>query len=139
MIIFSNNLKRLFKNTGVLIFMIFVPIGLIVTITGLAGNSSSGINIGLVDMIKQNSRKDYRIIFSKTATIKIMNEIDLKEKLLQQLIDVAIIIDKGSTDKIISGKEVNIKYISLQDVNMGTVAKFEVNNYLNDVLAYCKE
>ncbi|MEN8906669.1 MAG: ABC transporter permease [Clostridiales bacterium] len=132
MIIFNNNLKRIFKKPIVILFMILVPVGFITLITGLSGgDTSQKLVVGVVD--NDNTEFTERFIenLSKTATIKKLEKSKIQNRILEQSIMTAIILEKGITDKLINGKDFNIKTISLDKTNLSYPIKIEINNYLN--------
>jgi ABC-2 type transport system permease protein len=132
MIIFWNNLKRIFKKPTVILFMIVVPVMFIVLITGFsAGEVNSGLVVGIVDNDDTVFTEKLIENVRKTIDVKIIDESMIQNEILDQRVVTVLVLDEGLTKNLINGDKFNVKSITLDNTNMSYPVKIEINNYLN--------
>lgn len=132
MTIFLNNIKRIFKDKMAMFFMIIMPVVFMAVV--YQGNMDGGsINLGIVDNDNSKLTAIFKDNIKNGNKINIIdiNESDIKSKLTSTTIDYAIVIDKGFTSDLISGKDVKLKSYSINSSNIHLPVKMYAENFLN--------
>lgn len=132
LIIFKSNLKRILKSRINLIFMIIFPI-VFVSISMASSFQLPKTTVGIVDKDKTRFTKDFIKNLSEKNNVRVFNEADIKDKLINNGADYIMVIDKGFTEAIINNKEAALRGYSIQESNISLPTKYYVDSYINSV------
>lgn len=117
MIIFWNNLKRIFGRPLNLVFMLLIPILSNVFVISTE-TAESKYEIGILDRDKTTFTEDVKKNLAEISSIHIVGQDEnMKQKILDGEIDIGIEFEKGYTDGLIHGQQVNAKTYALNSTN----------------------
>ncbi|MCX7695377.1 MAG: ABC transporter permease [Caloramator sp.] len=128
--IFKNNLKRIFKDRGNVIFMVIMPI-IIILISLFSVSSGNKLRLGVVDKDKTFLSKYIVKTLEDKANINYLDEDSIKNQIVSEKLDYAIVIEKDLTEKIIRGEVPKIKTYKLKDNEL--TMPFE--NYIDSIIS----
>ena len=136
MTIFFNIIKRLFKNKFQLLLMFILPIIIVVPILTDTGRPS--IKLGICDL--DNSKLTNSLVNSLKVNFNVINinKNDINKSLKNSKINYAIIIDKGYTDSLISGKEAAIEGYKSSKMDIAEAVSASIDSFINPVKAIAK-
>lgn len=136
LLIVANILKVTFRKKGRIVIYIFLPIlGVLLSLLLYSGSDSTIVNIGIVDHDTGFFSTGLKEALSSENFIvhDIVNE-DINQKLLSDELDVAMIIDEGSTDSIYKGQPKPIEMITLKGKDITAWVEQTVNQYTNNLV-----
>jgi len=102
------NLKRILKNKLNIFFMIVLPL-MMILLTIAVSMGKSNLKIGIIDNDNTKWTSTVRSILKDKGEIVPLDESEIKERLMYGLLDYIIVIDKGTTQKLINGEDIKIK------------------------------
>ncbi|AIQ26133.1 MULTISPECIES: ABC transporter permease [unclassified Paenibacillus] len=130
MIIFQNNLKRLFKKKGKLITMLVIPIVFTMIIIG-GSVQQSKYKVGIADEDKTPYTQMIQDKLSKDSRLIVLKKEDIQDQLINNKIDYAIQIDQGLTEKLIQGQDAKIKTFSVEESDATLPIKMDIQSFTN--------
>lgn len=134
-----NNLKRIINDKKNIFFMIILPL-ILVSITMIIARYSEGkINVGVVDYDKTEFTKILVENLNNKANVKYVKEEEIKSLLFKNKLEYAIIIPKGTTERLIDGEGIYVKSLSIKETNISLPIKFYLNNFLNSANNLAKD
>lgn len=133
MIIFQNNIKRMLKNKLNMFFMFVLPVALMTLVMSMNSGTGGASDVGIVDKDNTVITETLKENLKNTGRVKILEEKDIKEELIGNKIDYAIVIDKDFTKNIIAGKDVNIRSFSINETNVALPAKLYIEAYMSSI------
>ena len=131
MTIFFNNLKRIFRKRTNLIIMFVVPIvAIVLIIKMMAASTTANLNIGLVDNSNTKLTAILKQSLEKQGTITVISKSQIKDMIINQTIDTAIVIPKDYTSDILSQKDSSkIQMYSIKGTSNGSSVQYFVNSF----------
>ncbi|WDC83462.1 ABC transporter permease [Caloramator sp. mosi_1] len=130
MIIFKNNIMRIFKDRANFIFMVMIPIIIIIFIL-IFSVGEDRFNLGLADNDKTFLTNYIIKSFDDKVNIIYADENQIKNLIVSEKIDYSLVIEKGTTNKIINGEVPKIKTYRLKD----SEATILFENYINTIVS----
>ena len=130
MTIFFNNIKRILKKKINIIMMIVVPV-LFIVVSMAATGSGGNFNIGIVD--NDNTKLTNMLIeeLGNKASIKKVNEAEIKSNIINMKIDYAIVFHKDFTKNIIDGKDAKLKSYSIKETDATVPIKMYIDSFIS--------
>lgn len=132
-IIFQNNIKRMLKNKLNMFLMFVLPVALMAFVMSMNSGTGGASVVGIVDKDNTVITETLKENLKNTGRVKILEEKDIKEELIGNKIDYAIVIDKDFTKNIIDGEDVNIRSFSINETNAALPAKLYIEAYMSSV------
>lgn len=129
MIIFSLNLKRIFKKRVNKITIFLAPILFIILAFSL--NTVGTINVAVADKDNTELTSSFIKGLEGKCNVGVMSEEDINTGIINKTIDYGIVIDHGFTDSIIKGEDVQIKSFRTEGANVTSIVKLYMENYVN--------
>lgn len=130
MTVFQNNIKRILKKRRNIIIILVIPM-IFTALQVVSAKSGTPMTIGIAD----NDRTELTEMIKETLKGKTnlveLKEEEIKEKVINNTINYAIVIDKDFTDNIIEGNEVAIKSYSLQNSINAIPVKLNLESFVN--------
>ena len=130
MTIFLNNIKRILRKKINLLFLIIVPVVLI-SFVSASTNQSFMTRVGVVDYDDTAFSRNIVESLSQQSRIQMIEEQDIQKKIFGQQMELAIIIEEGYTQDILSGNDVKVKTVSLEESDMSRALLFKLESDLN--------
>lgn len=130
MTIFTNNLKRLYRDKFTLIVMLLLPI-IFIAFSMFALGGASSLNVTIIDEDNTKLTGILKENLQSSANLVELQEEDIKQKLTNGKLDYAIKIDKGFTEKLIQGMDVKLQTYSLKETNTSAAIKFYTESFIN--------
>ncbi|HCL49930.1 MAG TPA: ABC transporter permease, partial [Clostridiaceae bacterium] len=127
MSIFINNIKRIIRDKGNIINMILTPLIFIMFIMG-NGNINK-LNAAVIDKDNTSLSKMIVNMINSNVNLKDIKEEEINEKLLNEQIDYALVIDKGFTEKIIKGEDVKLRGYKIKETNISVPINIYINSF----------
>lgn len=132
MTIFFNNIKRIFRKRSNLIVMFVLPIAFIVTIAAVYKNSNTVMDIGIVDNDNSKLTSMLKDQLKEKGTIHVISKAKVNDSIINKEIDMAIVIPKGFSTKILSRNSVDkIQFYSIKGVSNDSSIKYFTNSFVN--------
>ncbi|MDF2890004.1 MAG: hypothetical protein K0R80_371 [Clostridia bacterium] len=130
MTIFTNNMKRLFRDKFTLIALLVLPIIFIAfSMFALGGNTP--LNVAVIDMDNTKLTTIFKNSLYDSASLVELSEEDIKQRLINGKLDYAIRIDKGFTKDLIKGVDVKLQTYSLKETNTSASIRFFTESFMN--------
>lgn len=130
MIIFKNNMRRLLRDKYNLIVMVILPV-IFIALYIFAGSDGTPVRVGIIDNDDTYLTQELINGLEKNCMVLSLKEEEIKDGLLNDKIEYGVKIDKGFTESIISGKEVQLKAYGIKDYNAFIPVKLYINNFIN--------
>lgn len=133
--IFISNLKRIFKKRANRLTIFIAPI--IFIILAFSINTAGSINVAVAD--KDNTEFTNAFIkgLEGKCRVEFTSEDNIKAGIINKHYDYGIVIDKGSTDRIINGEDIQVKAFRADGSNVTSggnvtsVVKLYIENYIS--------
>ena len=130
MTVFLNNIKRIFRKKLNIVVLLIAPI-ILTSFVMTSSNEKSTLRIGIIDndktefteLLTSNLKSKYEIIPIKKD--------EIQRKLINSTIEYAIVINKGFTDDIISGRDAVIESYNIKETNTSQPLKLYINNFIS--------
>lgn len=129
MTIFISNLKRIFKKRVNKITIFLAPIVFIILAFSL--NTTGSINIAVADKDNTEFTNTFIKGLEGKGKVEVTSEDNIKAGVINKIVDYGIVIDKGFTDSIINGEDVQIKAFRTEGANVTSAQKLYVENYIS--------
>lgn len=132
MTIFKNNIKRILRKKSNLLFMFILPI-LAMAFSIKMSNMSFPPTVGLID--QDNTELTSFLInnLEKNCNVKIVNDDNINDKLINGTIEFAIKIPNGFTEEIINNKNPKINTYKIKETENTVPLSIALNNNINAV------
>lgn len=129
--IFITNIKRILRKRYNIIFAVIMPAIFIVLAMSQTFGNHMDSNIGVVD--NDNTEYTRKMVESldKSMGIHYLKDGEIKPSIIDSKFDYIIKIDKGFTQDIMSGKNVDIKGYDLNEAELSFTVRMYLNNYIN--------
>lgn len=135
-LIISNILKVTFRNKGNIIIYLFLPLfGVILSMIIYGTTSSPVLNIGMANKDKGEFSVDLKKTFEESDSYKVIDvsEEEIKDKLLEHDIDVAVIIPENYTESIYSGEPEKIQLTSIKGESVTAWVRSSIQSYTDSL------
>lgn len=130
MSVFQNNIKRILKKKRNIIIILLIP--LIFTVLTVASAKEGGaLTVGIADNDKTEFTEMLKDSLNGKAKIVELKDTEVREKVINNTVSYAIVIDKGTTEDIVNGKDVAIKSYSLQNAINAIPIKLNLESFIN--------
>jgi ABC-2 type transport system permease protein len=135
LVIAKNTLKVTFRKKSRIITLILLPIASILISMSMYGSSSATVRIGICDKDKSDLSQDLSGYLGSIERFKInkISEKEIKDKVLDEDADCAIIIPQGFSENILNGSVKNIDVVSIKGETVTAWVKNYVNMYIKNV------
>jgi len=130
MTVFSNALKRLFRNKVTLMMILIFPPAFIGMIFGLGNFGPTSITVGMVDLDNTPLTQMLTESLQETSPIVFLEEEGIRSALASSKADYILVIDPGFSQDIIEGKDPSIRGYSIQEANLASRVKLQVEGFL---------
>lgn len=138
MIIFANNLKRIFKNKLQLFLIIIIPTLFMIPITlgiNSTNDSKHAPKVGIIDLDKTNFTATIAYNLAAKAKITAVPQEKIQERLITSEVDYVVVINKGFTNNLIKGEKAEVKGYYLKD----SVRSIPVQKYMESYMGAAKK
>lgn len=130
MTIFRNTVKRIFRSKVQLIFILLLPLAFM-CISFISSEFKTKVSI--IDYDQTQFTADFREnLATKALIIDPIEEDMIEDELLGLKVDYVIVIDKGFTNKLISGEDAKVQSYSVQESNVSLPIHSYIDQWLND-------
>jgi len=123
-------MRRLLRDKYNLMVMVVLPVITLVLYV-LVGNNNSPVRVGITDNDVTFLTESLIRGLEKNCMVLFLKEEEIKYGLLNDEIDFGVKIDKGFTESLMSGEEVQLKTYGIRDYNGLIPAKIYINNFIN--------
>ena len=130
MTIFTNNLKRLYRDKFTLIVMLVLPI-IFIAFSMFALGGGTSLNVAIIDNDNTKLTSVFKESLTRSTELVEFKEEDIKEKLISGKLNYAIKIEEGFTQKLIQGMDVKLQTYSLKETNTSASTKFLAESFIN--------
>lgn len=130
MTIFTNNLKRLYRDKFTLIVMLVLPV-IFIAFSMFALGSSTSLKVAVIDNDNTKLTSAFKDSLQSSINLVELQEEEIKQKLINGKLDYAIKIDKGFTQDLIQGLDVKLQTYSLKETNTSASIKFLAESFMN--------
>lgn len=130
MTVFFYNLKRLFKRKSTILTMFLLPVIVMVLTVNLEIYRTT-VKIAVIDKDRTKATRLFTDEIKKNNILVNIDEKDIQNALCLQKIDYAVVIDKGFTSSIITGKAADVKTYYDAGSNISKIVDVNVQNYIN--------
>ena len=137
MTIFKTTLKRLFRAKSNMVFLVLLPL-IFMLIAFSGSNGTPPLKVTIID--NDNTKVTEGIInnISSNSEVNFNGEDTIQKALVDNEIDYAIVISKGFTTDLISGKNPQITGFEAKEGNSSMAIKASLDNYLNNLKLFAK-
>lgn len=128
----SNLMKVTFRNKGNIIIYFFLPLfGVILSLIIYGTSTSPDLNIGVANRDTGVFSADIAEIFEVSDSYKVINvsEEEIKDKLLENEIEVAVIIPENFSESIYTGKPEKIQLVSIKGDSVTAWVRAGIQSY----------
>lgn len=136
MTIFINIMKRLFKNKCQFLLMFILPIIIVIPI--LTETAETPIRLGVCDLDGTAVSKGLVSSLKINFNVMSINKDDINKWIKNDKVNYAIVIDKGYTDSIISGKAMSIEGYENSKIDIHDAIGASIDSFINPVNAIAK-
>jgi ABC-2 type transport system permease protein len=133
MTVFRYTLMRLMRNKINLLMVLICPPLFIGMIFGLGNFGPTEITVGLVDLDNTPLTQILAETLSRTSPVVMLEEEGIRSALAGGKADYILVIDSGFTQDIIAGKDPGIRGYSIQEANLASRAKLQVEGFVGAV------
>lgn len=134
MTIFFNNFRRIFKKKlQVLVILILPAILLTLVSTSIMANKPI-VKIGIIDLDKTNYTTTLTNQLALQTDSKEVTQDQIQNELVNSKVDYVVVLDKGFTERLIKGEDVEAKGYYLKD----SIQALPVQNYLDSYFSSAK-
>lgn len=133
MTIFLYNLKRILTKPLNIICMIVVPIVFNLLFISMSMTEVK-YNVGIVDLDQSKFTLQLANEITDQYDLITLEQDDIQDAVINGDVDCAIVFEKGFTEKIIRGEDVNAKIYSLNDTNSSVPLTNYFKSYMNAVI-----
>ena len=134
MTIFFNNLRRIFKKKlQVLVILILPAILLTLVSTSIMANKPI-LKIGTIDLDKTDYTTMLTNHLSLQTNSKEVTQDQIQNELVNSKVDYVVVLDKGFTERLIKGEDVEAKGYYLKD----SIQSLPVQNYVDSYFSSAK-
>lgn len=133
MTVFRYTLMRLMRNKVNLLMVLVAPPLFIGMIFGLGNLGSAEITVGLVDLDNTPLTPMLADSLARTSPVVMLEEEEIKSALAGGKADCILVIDPGFTQEIIAGGEPRLRGYSIQEANLASRVKLQVEGFLGAV------
>ena len=130
MTIFTNNLKRLYRDKFTLIVMLLLPV-IFIAFSMFALGVSTPLHVAVIDKDNTKLTSAFKNSLQSSINLVELQEEDIKQKLINGKLDYAIKIDKGFTLNLIKGLDAKLQTYSLKETNISASIKFYTESFIN--------
>lgn len=131
MIILMNNFRRIIKNKLLLLVVVILPAVLLTFAYSSITPKDKLLSIGICDQDQTEYTKLLQNQLAQTMKIESLNPDQINNELFNSKIIYALVIDKGFTEKMLAGEDVNVKSYFLKDNDQAQLVQTYIEDYLN--------
>lgn len=131
MVVYKNNIKRLFTNKARL-FIIFV-LPLLFCVLFLSDSNEITVKMAVTDDDQTKVTRDLIKALSKHNSIVEQKEDTINDLLIIGALDYAITIEEGFTERLLQGEEVHINEHYFIDSGKIQPVRIYINNYMDNI------
>lgn len=138
MTVLINNLKLIFGKKKNIFFMLIVPIASIFYII-TATTQESKYNIIILDKDNTHFTKLFKNQFKEENNIvTVKNRDEIKNMIVDRKVDIAIIFEKGFTEKMLNNENVKVENIMLDGTNQNQPLQTNVASFVSSAKEIAK-
>lgn len=130
MIILINNLTRLYRDKFTFIVMLVLPI-IFIALSMFALGGDTPLYVAVIDNDNTKLTSILKGGLQSSFSILDIREDEVKQKLINEKLNYAIVIDKGFTQSLIKGLDVKLKTYSLKETNTSASIRFYTEGFVN--------
>lgn len=138
MIIYTNILSRVFKKSLNILFLIIVPI-IMISAAMFMSTERGFLRVGIADYDKTLLTLELKNSLKDKCQFYELEETDIQKQLINQKVDYAIAIDKGFTQDLIDGKDVQIKGYGIRETDTSFPVKMSIDSFINAAKSISKQ
>lgn len=131
MTLFMSNLRRIFKNKVQVLVIIILPVITLFFGSTYVFSNDQDLTMGISDLDKTDfTRMFINCLASQVQIVEIPQE-QIQDKIINSKIEYAVVINKGFTESLIKGNEVETRGYYLEDANQSLPIQNYVDSYIS--------